>query len=51
MIRPVSPEHVLKSETYTMVFLWCRFFYTSETQELQKNRGGPNIRDDGSGPA
>lgn len=34
MIRSVSPEHVLKSETYTMVFLWCKFFYTSEPQIL-----------------
>ena len=32
-------------------FCGVGFFYTSESQVLQKNRGGPNIRDDGSGPA
>ena len=37
MIRPVSPEHVLKSETYTMVFLWCRFFlYLRDTETAEE---------------
>ena len=40
MIRSVSPEHVLKSETYTMVFLWCKFFLYLRAADIVDNHAG-----------